>query len=403
MKTRSLGMLAGSVVAMSATSGVFADGMNSDEVRALVSEVIADSNSRSQSLAAGADAGRDGKFYISDGGGFRLNVSGQIQFRYIVNLADEGGVTGDDFESGFQTRRTKLVFDGTAYEDMFYKVQGAFARGSGTFGLEEAYVGKKLDSHSKVMWGQFKTAFLREENVSSKHQLAADRSLVNEVFNQDYSQGIAYHHQADDWSFDAAFTDGFGSRNTEFTSLAEADFGLTARAQYKHSGTWKQFNDFSGSNQDDYGLLFGGALHYQESDDADFELFTYTLDVSVEGSGWNFFAAFVGSSTDTGGGDFDDFGAVVQGGMMLPDSDWEIFGRWDILIPDSDRTFDDDFSTLTFGVNNYIHGHAAKFTLDLQWFLNDENGLSGANTGIGYTADDDEDEVAIRAQFQFLF
>ncbi len=403
MKTKSLGMLAGTAVALTMVSGVTAE-MNTDEIRAMVAEITADAQTRSSNLAGGADAGHDGKrFYITDGGDFRLNIGGQIQFRYIANFADEGGATGDDFEGGFQTRRTKLWFDGTAFGDMFYKVKGNFARAGGAFGLEDAYVGTHLDDNTKVRWGQFKAPFLREELVSSGRQLAVDRSLTNEVFNQDYSQGVEIQHQTDDFSIAAMFSDGFGSRNTDFANPAEADYAVTVRGQFKAAGGWDQFHDFSGESGQDYGALIGGAVHYEESDDADFELFAYTVDVSAEGDGWNAFAAIVGTSTDTAGGDFDDFGAVVQGGMFFPDSAWEIFGRWDVLFPDSDRAFDDDFHTLTVGVNNYIHGHAAKFTFDVQWHLNDENGLSGPNTGIGYTADDDEDEVAFRAQFQLLF
>ena len=404
MMKMSLGMIAGTAVALSATSGVLAE-VNSDEVRAMVAEIMADANSRSSNLAGGADAGHDGKkFYISDGSGdFRLNVGGQIQFRYMLNLSDEGAADGDDNEDGFQTRRTKLWFQGDAFGDMFYMVKGAFDRDGGAFSLEDAYVGTNIDENMSIRWGQFKAPFLREELVSSTKQLAADRSLTNEIFNQDYSQGVEWAYAADDFNITAMFSDGFGSRNTDYNNPAEADWAITVRGEYKFAGTWDQFGDFTGAAGQDYGAMLGGAIHYQDSDDADVELLGYTLDISVEGDGWNFFAAGVGASSEIAGDDFDDFGVVVQGGMMFPDSNWEIFGRWDILFPDSSRTNDDEFNTITVGVNNYIHGHAAKFTFDVQWFLNDSNGLSGPNTGIGFVADDDENELAFRAQFQLLF
>ena len=96
---------------------------------------------------------------------------------------------------------------------------------------------------------------------------------------------------------------------------------------------------------------------------------------------------------------------MAQVGIRIPNSDWEAFVRHDILFPDDGdrRTSNDNFSTITFGANYYMHGHAAKFTADLAWFLDDMNELSGPNTGIGYFHDDDDNEVTIRFQFQLLF
>ena len=414
MTTKSLGILAGTAVAFGANSGLLAESVNADEVRAIVAEMMADSQARTLNLA-GADAGHDGKFYMADGSGdFRLNVSGQIQFRYTANFSDDGGAVGDDFEGGFSTRRTKLKFHGNAFGDMFYNVTGAFDRDGGDFTLEDAYVGTNVDDNSKVRWGQFKLPFMREELVSSTRQLAADRSLVNETFNQGRSQGVEYSHNSDDFRFAVAFSDGFRSANTDWPAGpaggigggGENDYAFTGRVEWKGAGEWGQFKDFSGAAGQDYGLLLGAAAHYQDHDMAGADVFLWTIDLSVEGDGWNVFAAVVGSHPDTNpatGGSTDDFGYVVQGGMFLPDSDWEIFARWDMVSPDSAYAADDDHSTLTFGVNNYIHGHAAKFTLDLQWHLDEANSITPGNSGIGYLGDDDEDEVAIRAQFQLLF
>ena len=79
---------------------------------------------------------------------------------------------------------------------------------------------------------------------------------------------------------------------------------------------------------------------------------------------------------------------------------------------DSSYTNNDDFNTLTFGANYYMHGHAAKFTVDLQYFLDDSadndivsanNDIVSANSGIGLLTDSDDGEIGIRAQFQLLF
>ena len=97
-QTKKLVMLAG--VALCMGTSAFAQQSNTDEIRSVVAEMLADAETRSSLLSAG-DAGHDGRFFIA-GDGFRLNVGGHIQFRYIANFRDDRPGQ-DDFESGFQT------------------------------------------------------------------------------------------------------------------------------------------------------------------------------------------------------------------------------------------------------------------------------------------------------------
>jgi len=474
-QTNVLKLLAGAAATLSAVSGAYADAeswSSKDEVRAIVAEMLADAETRSSLLQGGGMAGHDGKsFFLGSGdGNYRLNVGGQIQFRYYLNFRDDensvdrdgdgdvdaadDALAEDDFESGFQTRRTKLVFDGNVINpNIFYKVQSNFSSSTGGDGLEEAYVGYRWDNGFWMKWGQFKTMYLREENVSSRYQLAADRSLTNETFNQDYSQGIELGYKAEDWQFVFAFTDGFGSRNTQFgtvvggpvsgspgtfpagsafgpvdvggtSTYGEADYALTGRFEYKFMGDWNQLKDFTSPGGSDWALLLGIAGHWEGSPedtaalgDTESNYGAWTVDLSLEGDGWNFFVAGIGSHTDTddvddgAGGtadaEFDDYGLVAQAGIMIPETDWEFFIRYDVTwIDDEERGVDEDddeFSTLTFGTNWYWSGHAAKFTLDCQWFIDENNALANPDAQIGYLGDDDEGEIAIRAQFQLLF
>jgi len=469
-KTSRLSLLAGAAIAFGSAGSALAESeavKNEDQVRSIVAEMLADAETRSSLLQAGGSAGHDGSdFFLSSGdGAFRLNVGGTIQFRYIIDFRDEENNTdfnGDgvvdaadepfntvnDLETGFQTRRTRLAFDGNVFEEsLFYYVQGDFDfDGGGDFELLDAYVGYEFDNGMSLRWGQFKLPFLREELVAASRQLAVDRSLVNEVFNQGRSQGfeLAYESEDAQWRAAVAFSDGFRSANTDITTQkmlggaqapqgtnwrfagGESQYALTGRFEWLGSGNWSQFSDFTSQPGSDFGLLVGAAAHIEGGDDdhnafatggGDYFDISDTVDGSVEGDGWNAFAAFVGSTTSiddvpdpTGGGgpnvdvENSDFGIVVQGGWHLPNTDWEIFGRYDLLFPDDDqRVNDDEFNTFTFGTNYYIHGHAAKFTADIQWFVNDFNAVSGPNTGIAYLQDDDDGEFAFRLQFQLLF
>ena len=464
-----LALLAGAVLA---TGGVAQAQTNPDEVRAIVAEMMADAETRSSLLQSGAGAGHDGNFFIgSSDGNFRLNVGGQIQFRYYLNFRDdEPGIdrngdavvdaadSEDDFESGFQTRRTKLIFDGHVFDpNLFYKIQVAFdfgqdtgtnaagesvGNGDGSADLEDAFVGYKWDNGFQVRWGQFKLPFLREELVDDLKQLAADRGLVNSVFSGERAQGVELGYNADDFRVLFAFSDGFRSLNSDFASDrtvsgagfptgGEADYAATLRGEVKFAGAWEQFQDFTSQGQSDFAALLGVAGHVEGGDrtasnfsNSQFNYYSWTVDFSLEGDGWNFFVAGVGGHSDYDGAvllpgalapandvQFDDYGVAAQLGFIIPNTDWEPFVRYDgIWADDEDRNIanssDSDFHTLTFGVNYYMYGHASRFTADVLWFIEGvgSNAIAAnRDTGIGYLTDNDDNEVTIRFQWQLMF
>ncbi len=420
-RTMCLSLLSGAVIGLGGAGVATAEteawtNANSDEVRALVAEMVADSENRSSLLQSGGTAGHDGKFFLaSSDGNFRLNVGGQVQFRYIANFRDDDSDSGeDDFESGFQTRRTKLEFSGHAWDpDLYYKVVGAFDRDGGDFELEDAYVGMKLDNGWKIQWGQFKVPLLREELVSSKYQLAIDRSTTNEFFTGNRTQGIMGVYADEAWSLALSFNDGANSVNSDL-GQDNSDYAFTGRFEWLISGDWSQFKDFTSERGSESGMLLGGAVHYQDGPDrpgvSETELVIYTVDFSWEGDGWNLFGAFVGQYIDPDtGGERDDFGFVVQGGYYFTET-FEGFARFDYLILDDDvaAVEEDEVPVLTVGFNEYLHGHGAKFSVDLQWYFEQTTGsidlgAGGGDTGIGRLGSTNEDEVILRAQFQLLF
>jgi len=166
--------------------------------------------------------------------------------------------------------------------------------------------------------------------------------------------------------------------------------------------------------------LFGAAIHWQHvgntaavASQEQAMMFAYTLDYSLEGNGWNFYLAGVGNHTDPdeGGSDAntDDFGVLAQFGIFVSASD-ELFARWDWVIPDGDRTGDDDFHTLGLGWNHYFfpESHAAKFTADVQWFVNepDQNDLTAGimdSNNNALRTDSESDQIALRLQMTLVF
>lgn len=380
--------------------------VRSEEIRALVNEALADADTRSSLLQSGMVAGWDNGFMLgSADGNYTLKFGGQIQTRFVANLRDDSG--DDDTEYGFESRRTKLSFGGNVVDQSWkYHVRGAFDRSSGNFGLEDAYIEKQMDNLS-IRVGQFKPQYLREENIASKRQQAADRSLLNERYSQDYAQGVQVAYAQDNFKISGMLHDGFGSRNTPAVNQ-QSEFALSGRADVLLSGNWKQFDDFAGWRGQEYGVRVGGGFFFQK--DAygtaaanEAETTGFTVDTQVEGDGWNVFGAFIYQTVDTNGGnDPDQMGFVVQGGYFFTDNT-EVFARYEWGDDDGTDGFE-DLSVITAGVNHYLAKHNAKLTLDVVFGL-DPIGADNASSGAGVQADaaDQDGQVAVRGQFQLLF
>lgn len=355
-----------------------------------------------------------------------LKIGVGVQFRYQANFRDDASTTlanpDDDTTLGFVVRRAKVEMSGDITDNMSGKVSFAFNRNGGAAALEDAMVNWKINDDFTLRMGQFKLPILREENISWKRQLADERSVVNETFNQDRSQGIMAMFGGDNWRGYAAFTDGLNSDNTAFnapipgggTYGPEADFAFTARAEMKFGdASFKQFDQFTSFRGAASGLMVGATIHWQTqgetnpsvSPEQDTTLFT--ADAQYVADGWNAFASFVWSNVDNSTSDFDDMGFVIQGGMFLSD-DTELYARWASVMPDSDRAAGtgEDFSALSFGINHYLvpESHAAKLTLGVTWnFDSTTDSIVSVSDGHNLLADSEDDQLGIIAQAQFLF
>jgi phosphate-selective porin OprO and OprP len=370
-----------------------------DLSRAYAAELLADADERVSTLAKPQER-------------FTVNVNGQIQFRYIWNSRSEPPAGQEDDTIGFQARRIKIEVGGKIAQDWGYKIVGAFSRSDGTFFLEDAFGTWAFADGWLLSFGQFKLPFLREEFTSSKTQLAADRSAMNNQFSQGRSQGIMFGYEGDAFRFTGAFSDGFRSSNLDFDAT-QADFALTARLDYKIAGNWRQFRDFTSFRNSEFASLLGAAVHWESGGDTnntvDREILAATVDLGIEGSGWNLYAAGVYRSLDPAvGNDVDDYGIVIQGGFFVAEQT-ELFARWDATFADDNRNLS-DFHVITAGLNYYMipESHAAKFTLDFQYLLDaPADSLTPAASsmrGIGLLASDlDDGQWAIRAQMQILF
>lgn len=346
-----------------------------------------------------------------------LKISVQIQARYQFNSRDDEGTTlgtpDDDISTGFVIRRAKIGIEGKVTENVNGKIKIVFDRKTGIALLEDANAIWKINDEVSLRIGQFKSAVLREENISSSKQLATDRSAVNETFNQDFSQGVELQFGGDQWRAKVGFNDGFKTGNSAFNTAAEADVSFYGRAEMLlGDASWGQFKQFTSFRGSDSGGMIGGAFAYQSAGDTNpaftptTDMSTTTVDFSWVDDGWNAYVAGVWRNMDTGTMDVDDYGIIAQGGVFVSDQN-ELFARWDAIFPDdSNGPTSEDFNSITVGWNHYMipESHAAKFTLDIAYYLDSTtDSIVKTSDGHNLLSDSEDGQIAITAQMQILF
>ncbi|MEO1236148.1 MAG: porin [Planctomycetota bacterium] len=380
-----------------------------DATAAALEDARARINYQSEALSAG----HDGKFFLeSPEGDFRMNIGGQLQFRYVANLQDD---SADDGETGFTLRRTKLSVAGhvTRDEKFTYKLvlagedtnAGAL---DGDFEIEDFEIGYKINDAFKAKIGQFKLPFARQELISSSRQVAADRAFATEFFTLDRGQGIQLEWKAaDNLKLVGNVNDGADSENADFDEDA-TNIALTARGEYTVFGDPGQAKDAVAWRGEDDFLQIGAAGHLEfgETGDATAEsdTYTWTVDGLYESNGLSAQAAFFALHADDGA--LDSFGLFVQPAYLLTDK-FQVFANYNFV----DLDGIDEINSVGGGVNYFISKHNAKFTTDVLFFFDPVVGggavgtFNSPGTGIGVLTDaaGADNQVVIRAQFQLLF
>lgn len=381
------------------------------EIRALVADVIDDASTRVSLLQDGdddeeddVDAEWDDEFFIeletADGEEYKIEIAGQIQFRHVYNRQEE--IAGrDSNRAGFEARRTKLDIEGDI-NDIMFGVTLNFSDDTGTAVLNDARIGYRFNDSWEVQVGRFRSAMLREEDVSSKRQLLVERSLVSREFDQGRNDGIELKYRNDRFRARGAIADSSMLTDPEETWI------FSARAEWMVWGDeWDIFSDFSSFPDDERGLMLGvGALYenteIDDSIDEDEDIYRWTVDASLELGGCNVFAAIIGNHPmeDDDLERLDQFGALIQGGVFIT-SRTELFGQYQWGDRDDELQ---DLSIVTVGLNHFFEGHDLKLTFDVGYGLNPVAG-AWASGGAGWRTDapQQDGQLVARTQLQLLF
>lgn len=401
----------------------------SEEIRAMVADVLADADTRASLLQDGMMAGWNEHFFLADAAGqFKLQIEGQLQIRWIYSFHD----APDRHRHGFEVTRAQLALSGHVFNpNLTYYLRTDQTRNepglvTGLYFMKDAWMAYRLNNEWRIRAGQFKLPFNREELVSSARQLAVERSLVNESLNLGRSIGVELSYMGEFNKFSIAASNGGSDNIGGFGTVVgtyppyqnwdtqDVEYALTARWETLIAGNWGQFADMTSPPGDEFGMLFGIAGHSQLGEFNGQPSFqrnetrwaAVTADLSIEWGGANLMLAGLYHYVDSGNfGHIGVPGFVVQGGVYMTPK-LEFYGRWEYGWWDFANADFHDLNALTLGANYYLDGHDVKWTTDIGFGISpiDQNWDSSI---AGWRQDPRgqgaEPQIVFRTQFQLLF
>ncbi|MEE3002699.1 MAG: porin [Planctomycetota bacterium] len=423
-----------------------------EQIRGLVSDVLADADTRATLQGTGMTSGYDQGFFIgSSDGNWLMKINGELQVRWHYNDA-----SAQSDVHGFEIRRSKLKISGHVVDPSWdYKLTVVSNRQRGldtpaNVFIEDAYINKTFDNGMYIRIGQFKAPFLREMLVSSSNQLAVERSIINNAFTWGRSEGIMVGYAEDTWKIDAMYNNGPNDQNTQVAG-SPATNGIAARAEILlgSESDWGLFRGLNARNTGGKtGFMIGAAVGWfngnqdgiQEYGNGDVaRSVAFTVDGSIAGDGWTVLSYFVyadgknrylstvnfpNRETDQG-----SLGVVVQGGYLLQD-DLELIARYSygdieganygtVNQPGNFFGAGDNLSVMTIGANWFINSNV-KFSMDWGYAFDTvtDGGGDGSvpqtvptsadytSSGTGWRADNNgnaDGQWLLRAQMQLVF
>jgi phosphate-selective porin OprO/OprP len=331
---------------------------------------------------------RDGKTRITTDQAY-LEISNRVQVRYTHEFPDASvqlpgtGEAGDS-RGSFRIRRAKFKLEGWFWrQNLTYEVQMNWPAVSGSNPgalLEDVYIGwdPAGEGTFRILFGQMKVPFGRQELTSSGSQQLVDRSLVSNEYARGRDTGVAIQGVlfGDRLEYRAGAFNGNGLTRTANDNAA---LQYNARLMWQPNGSQKlvQRGWVSGAlySEGDFEStttpIYAFGLNVERND---FHRTTPENDLksTVVGIDGVFkFMGFFGTGeiywrerTPEEGARFDSNGWFVQAGQML-DRRRTIeaafrYGMRDV----SDSVGDDEISELRGGFNYYYRRHALKLQAD---------------------------------------
>ena len=368
------------------------------EIRGIVTDVLADADTRSSLQGSGAGAGYDGGFFLSSADGnysMKVNVLQQIRWSFNDNDSPVGGAEQQSF--GFENKRTRLTFSGNMVDSSWsYKVGYYFGSSNATAGLngnlEDAWVSKDFGNGFAMYVGQFKLPFGGEFGTDPGNLQFTDYSVAASLLGPGYGQGVMFGYSADAFRIHGAYVNSLGQVNESWTAGSpDSDWAFAARAEFKAAGNWS--NDAQSWKGEEFSAVIGGGVAIERIAGASETPWSGTIDATIGFGGANLAGAFFYSDDDAG---TEAQGFTVSGGVFVSD-DIEIVARFENVEIDNGP----ELNTLTGGANWYFAKNTAKLGVEVGYAF--DAIFTSAGEYANWTESTDDGQWVLRGQMSFSF
>ena len=335
-----------------------------------------------------------------------LEISNRVQVRYTQEMPDDTitlpGTGGPgDTRGSFRIRRAKFKLEGWFWippqvapspriqPKLSYEVQLNWAAVSANVGAQPANVGAVLEDANiawdpqgmgkfRVVFGQYKVPFGRQQLISSGNQQFVDRALVSDEFLRGRDIGVSI--QGAVWSNKLEYRAGmFNGNGLTRPSNDNAKFQYNARLMWQPNGNqvlaqraWVSGALYSEADFESTTVpLYAFGVSYEHNDfhgtTTGIDLKSDAVDIDGIFKFKGFFATgeyFWRTRRPETGPKFDSNGGYFQAGMMLNKRrTWEGALRYGMREV-SALISNDDNTELRGGLSYYYRRHTLKFQMD---------------------------------------
>ena len=399
-----------------------------DQIRGVVQDVLADSNTRSSfQQAGGATAGYNNGFFISSAdGNYSLKINALEQVRFVWNNTYQD--TKDQNSWGFENRRTQAFFSGNVVDPSWKYLVGIaydaqndpYDADAGNFNLYYAMVTKSFGDGFSVSVGQMNVPFTVESNLfNAGSTQMGDYSIFEYMFGAGQQVGAMAKLEKDAFRVSGGWynivqTDSSGTVGNSWDNNDNQSIAVAGRAEYKVAGTWDQFSKESSFKGEEFGLLIGGGVIWQNgrNDNSagvyDANPLGLTADAQAKFGGFNLIGQFLWQDGYPGTDSSSSvWGFNVQGGAFITE-DLEVFGAWAYADTAESGSSSASLGTTNYlqtGANWYFAKNSIKATvmgiIPLNADAADAGNLRGFEGGVGLS--DSQNNLSLVCQLQVMF
>jgi hypothetical protein len=293
---------------------------------------------------------------------------------------------------------------------------------AGNFNLYYAMVTKTFGDGFSVSVGQMNVPFTVESNLfNAGSTQMGDYSIFEYMFGAGQQVGAMAKLEKDAFRVSGGWynivqTDSSGTVGQSWNNDNNQSIAIASRAEYKVAGTWDQFSKESSFKGEEFGLLIGGGVIWQNGRAQNTES-TYesnplglTADAQAKFGGFNLIGQFLWQDGYVNSDSSQSvWGFNVQGGAFITE-DLEVFGAW-AYADTSDSSFDGSPNTggttnyLQTGANWYFAKNSIKATvmgiIPLNKNAADAGNLRGFEGGVGLA--DSDNNFSLVCQLQVMF